>query len=192
MDGCFGPRDLEALRNLICPPEDDPDVEDDLPQAGARNLGPASIGAPSTEVSQVHPGPHAPLRGADDDIWHPSEAIDTQSSQDYDLRTVPEYEMKFKQAVTAEDIYLGMGFKTPGTASCEWLSVLVKLPRETREKVELSVESEAIDVRSSRYRLHLPTPHPVDPNASSAKWHSDTSTLEINLRLVRELDNVNF
>ena len=129
-----------------------------------------------------------------------------------------------------------MGFKTPGTASCEWLSVLVKMPQEAREKIELSVETEAIDVRSprwernpaiyqaipyelsfdfqsgisltilwvhksqsikplswfSRYRLHLKTPHSVDPNASSAKWHSDTSTLEIILRLVRELDNVNF
>ena len=44
----------------------------------------------------------------------------------------------------------------------------------------------------SRYRLHLPTPHPVDPNVSSAKWHTDTSTLEISLRLVRELDDINF
>jgi len=45
---------------------------------------------------------------------------------------------------------------------------------------------------SIRYRLHLPTPHSVDPNASSAKWHSDTSTLEITLKLTRELDNINF
>lgn len=39
MDGCFGPGDLEALQNLICPPKDDSDDEDDLPQAGARRLG---------------------------------------------------------------------------------------------------------------------------------------------------------
>lgn len=43
-----------------------------------------------------------------------------------------------------------MGFKTPGTASCEWLSILIKLPAEIREKVELSVESEAIDLRSPK------------------------------------------
>lgn len=41
-----------------------------------------------------------------------------------------------------------MGFKTPGTASCEWLSVFVKMPNEKREKIELSVETEAIDIRS--------------------------------------------
>ncbi|XP_071629867.1 dynein axonemal assembly factor 6 [Temnothorax longispinosus] len=193
MDDCFRPGNLEALQNLICPPKDDSDEEDDLPQAGARKLGPGDIGAPSDPSPSDRSGPHAPLQGAGDDIWHPSEAADTRSShQDYDPRKAPEYEMKFKQAVTAEDVYLGMGFKTPSTASCEWLSVLVKLPQETREEVELSVESEAIDVRSPRYRLHLPTPHPVDPNASSAKWHNDTSTLEVTLRLARELDNVNF
>lgn len=39
MDGCFTPRDLQALQDLICPPKDDSDIEDDLPQAGARKLG---------------------------------------------------------------------------------------------------------------------------------------------------------
>ncbi|XP_018392999.1 PREDICTED: protein PIH1D3 [Cyphomyrmex costatus] len=195
MDGCFSSADLQALQNLICPSKDDSDIEDDLPQAGATKLRPSDIGAPSNPsqgLSQNRSGPHALLQGKGDDIWHPSEAVDTQRLQDYDPRKTPEYEIKFKQAVTAEDVYLGMGFKTPSTASCEWLSVLVKLPQETREKVELSVESEAIDVRSPRYRLHLPTPHSVDPNASSAKWHSDTSTLEVTLKLTRELDNVNF
>lgn len=69
--------------------------------------GPGDIGTPSNP-SQDHSGPHAPLRGAGDDIWHPSEAADTRSSQDYDPREAPEYEMKFKQAVTAEDVYLGV------------------------------------------------------------------------------------
>ncbi|EZA61654.1 hypothetical protein DMN91_009921 [Ooceraea biroi] len=190
MDGGFSPKDLLALQNLISPPKDDFDVEDDLPQADARKLGPGDIGV-SDSPCQEYSGPHAPLQPAGDDIWHPSEA-NTRSVEDYDPRKVPEYEMVFKQAVTAEDVYLGMGFKTPGTASCEWLSVLVKLPEETREKVELSVESEAIDVHSPRYRLHLPTPHLVDPNASYAKWHNDTSTLEVTLKLTRELDNINF
>jgi len=30
--------------------------------------------------------------------------------QDYDPRKAPEYEMLFKQAVTAEDIYLGVNY----------------------------------------------------------------------------------
>lgn len=31
-----------------------------------------------------------------------------QNSEVYDPRIVPEYEMKFKQAVTAEDVFLGV------------------------------------------------------------------------------------
>lgn len=33
------------------------------------------------------------------------------------------YEMVYKQAVSAEDVFLGMGLKTPTTASCEDLVV---------------------------------------------------------------------
>ncbi|CAK9811993.1 Dynein axonemal assembly factor 6 [Anthophora quadrimaculata] len=191
MDGCFSYHDLKALQELISPPKNDSDSEDDLPQAGASKLGPGNIGV-QNGMPQSHVGPHTPLKAEADDIWHPSEAVAPQNPEAYDPREVPEYEMKFKQSVTAEDVFLGMGFKTPGSASCEWLSVFVKMPREVREKIELSVETETIDVRSPRYRLHLETPHPVNPNSSSAKWHSDTSTLEITLRLVRELDQVNF
>ncbi|XP_076233021.1 dynein axonemal assembly factor 6 [Calliopsis andreniformis] len=191
MEGRFGIQELKALQDLVSPLQDNSDSEDDLPQAGARKFGPGDIGA-KNEKPQEHMGPHAPLKGEGDDIWHPSEAVPVHNSKIYDPREVPEYQMKFKQAVTAEDVFLGMGFKTPSSASCEWLIISVKMPQETRDKVELSVESEAIDVRSPRYRLHLATPHPVDPNTSSAKWHTNTSTLEITLKLVRELDNVNF
>ncbi|KAG7208826.1 hypothetical protein KM043_015014 [Ampulex compressa] len=191
MEGCFGYNDIKALQALIAPEKDDSGSDDDLPQAGAKRLGPADIGG-QKGASREYVGPHALLKAEGDDIWHPSEAIARQNTESCDPRAVPEYEMKYKQSVTAEDVFLGIGFKTPSSASCEWLSVLVKLPQETREEVELSVESEAIDVRSPRYRLHLPTPHPVDPNASSANWQAETSTLEITLRLVRELDDLNF
>ncbi|XP_029040699.2 dynein axonemal assembly factor 6 [Osmia bicornis bicornis] len=191
MESCFGYQELKALQGLISAPKDHSDSEDDLPQAGARKLGPGDIGNKNGRPQQ-HSGPHAPLKRNDDDIWHSSEVDSVQNLEFYDPRKVPEYEMKFKQSVSAEDVFLGMGFKTPSTSSCEWLSISVRMPEETREKIELSVEPEAIDVRSPRYRLHLATPHPVDPNSSTAKWHGDNSTLEIVLRLVRELDDVNF
>lgn len=53
-------------------------------------------------------GPHAPLKGDGDDIWHPSEAVLVHNTETCDPREVPEYEMKFKQAVTAEDVFLGV------------------------------------------------------------------------------------
>ncbi|XP_012142169.2 dynein axonemal assembly factor 6 [Megachile rotundata] len=148
MDGCFGYQELKALQDLISVPKDDSDSED-LLQASTGKLGPGDIGI-KHGTSQQHGGPHAPLKADDDDIWHPSEVTTVQNSETYDPRKVPEYEMKFKQSVTAEDVFLGMGFKTPSTSSCEWLSISIKMPNETREKIELSVEPEAIDVRSPR------------------------------------------
>ena len=40
-----------------------------------------------------------------------------------DPRPEPEYEVVFRQAVGAEDVFLGMGNKNPTTASCEELVV---------------------------------------------------------------------
>jgi hypothetical protein len=60
-------------------------------------------------LPQEYSGPHASLQSATDDIWHPSEA-EPQRVQDYDPRKVPEYEMLFKQAVSAEDVYLGVNY----------------------------------------------------------------------------------
>lgn len=42
-----------------------------------------------------------------------------------DLRPQPEYDMVFRQAVSAEDVFLGMGLKNPTTASCEELVVKI-------------------------------------------------------------------
>lgn len=191
MDSPFGFKEIQALQNLIAPKKDDSDSDDDLRQNESRRKGDIDVqkGIPSDCKK-----PRDPLKGKNDDIWHPSEVSTavTSNLESNDPREVPEYDMKFKQTVKPEDIFLNMGFKTPGSASCEWLSISVKLPQEAQDKIELSVHSESIDIRSPRYRLHLPTPHQVDPNASNAKWHSSTCTLEINLRLLRELDDINF
>lgn len=53
MEGCFNPTDLQALQNLICPPKDDSDAEDDLPQAGARKLGRSTLTKPIDYESKV-------------------------------------------------------------------------------------------------------------------------------------------
>ena len=39
------------------------------------------------------------------------------------LNCAHRYELVFKQAVTTEDVFLGMGLKNPATASCEDLVV---------------------------------------------------------------------
>ena len=50
--------------------------------------------------------------------------MEGKSPYDYDdPRPQPEYDMVFRQAVGAEDVFLGMGGKNPTTASCEELVV---------------------------------------------------------------------
>ncbi|XP_014215057.1 protein PIH1D3 [Copidosoma floridanum] len=205
MEG-FTYEQIKDLQQLFAVKKDqsDSDSDDDLRQRLSRKkIGPGSIGKPnaaaatSKSSSKESSSSSACKDGAKktevSDIWHSAELNATPDlSIIEDPRKVPEYEMKFKQSVGTEDIFLGMNLKTPSTASCEWLTLRVKLPSETREKIELSVESDVIDIRSPKYRLRLPTPFPVDPNGSSAKWHSDSDCLEITLKLSRELDNVNF
>ncbi|XP_063973030.1 dynein axonemal assembly factor 6 [Diachasmimorpha longicaudata] len=190
MDG-FSVSDIKALQSLLAPEASDSDSDDDLDQKGKYKLGPGHIGPPKGRKTAETP-PHEPLKPLGNDIWHPSEVPPAQATEVSDPRVQPEYEIKFKQAITTEDVFLGMGFKTPGSASCEWLAISIKMPGEMKEKIDLSVESDSVNIRSSKYRLHLPTPHLVDPNTSSAKWHEGSSTLELNLKMTRELDAVNF
>ncbi|KAJ8680707.1 hypothetical protein QAD02_016494 [Eretmocerus hayati] len=192
MEG-FSYQQIKDLQQLIAPPKEDSDSDsedDDLRQRLSRQkLGPGDV-TPSggKPVASTRPSESVPIS----DIWHPSEVNPITDYQKEDPRQTPEYKMTFKQAVGTEDIFLGMNLKTPSTASCEWIMLRIQLPGENKDKIELSVESNIVDLRSPKYRLQLPTPFAVDPNSSCAKWHSDSDCLEITLKLSRELDDVNF
>ncbi|XP_001602178.2 protein PIH1D3 isoform X2 [Nasonia vitripennis] len=197
MDG-FSYKEIKELQQLIAPPKDDSDSDSDdsenlRQRLSRRKIGPGDIAGKANVAPCASPKPAAAKSAeAPSDIWHPAEVSPIADLQSEDPRELPEYEMKFKQALGTEDIFLGMNLKTPATASCQWLTLRVRLPGEKRERLELSVESNVVELRSPRYRLQLPTPFPVDPNGSSAKWHPDSDCLEISLKLSRELDDVNF
>ena len=59
--------------------------------------------------------------------------------------------MIFKQAVGAEDIFLGMGNKNPTTASCEDLVVRIKLPAVNAKDIELDITEVFLDCRTSKW-----------------------------------------
>ncbi|XP_026727322.1 protein PIH1D3 [Trichoplusia ni] len=107
-------------------------------------------------------------------------------------RKCPEYTMNYQQSVSAEDVYLQIGPKTPGSASCENLIVRVKMPGDKKENVDLNVDKTSVTVDSSQYSLKLPLPHGIDPDCSKASWDTDTETLVLTLKLDREFDFVNF
>ncbi|XP_013133590.1 PREDICTED: protein PIH1D3 [Papilio polytes] len=107
-------------------------------------------------------------------------------------RKTPEYTMNYQQSVSAEDVFLQMGPKTPSSASCENLIVRIQLPGDKKENVELTVDTKSVTVQSPQYYLKLVLPHDIDPDNSKANWDSCKECLVLTLKLNREFDFVNF
>lgn len=85
-----------------------------------------------------------------------------------------------------------MGPKTPLTSSCEAMVIEVKMPGDAMPDICTDVTDEAVDVRSPKYRLHVPFPHNVHKQLSKASWDPSTSKLTVTVFLKRDLDAVNF
>ena len=82
---------------------------------------PGSIGPTSAASGNSSQPPEG--KTVSSEIWQSGE-VEEQSQYEYDdLRPQPEYELVFKQAVSAEDVFLGMSNKNPTTASCEHMLV---------------------------------------------------------------------
>jgi hypothetical protein len=119
----------------------------------------------------------------------------------------------YKQAVTPEDMFLGMSGRDPSTHCCEDLvvrgvataagccpqlnqhnpweppwQVKIKLPGTKMAQVNLDVTDKVLDLRAPAFRLHLPLPHSVDSKNGVAKWDAAKETLIVTLRMVREFD----
>lgn len=137
-------------------------------------------------------GAVAPARAkavASKDIWEEDEVQDSVLSEVFeDPRPQPEYDIVYKQAVSPEDVYLGMSNRDPSSSSCEDLVVKVQLPGTTMAQVNLDVTDKLLDLRTPKFRLCLPLPHPCDSKNGSAKWDASRETLSVTLRMVREYD----
>lgn len=87
-----------------------------------------------------------------------------------------------------------MANKTSATSSCEEMIIDIDLPDEmdSVDRMDLSVNEQSIDLKTSKYRLKLSLPQPVDPQKGKAKWNSDSKKFVLCLVLNREFDFVNF
>ncbi|VUZ55747.1 unnamed protein product [Hymenolepis diminuta] len=189
MDSTFTISDLCALKKLISPDDDSSDDEKLAKQT--IKYGPGEIGPKKKKntVKEVE----KELSTNSNDIWRLEEVPDATYVEDlYDPRPRPEYEIHFKQDVSAEDMFLQMGPKNATTACCEYLVVSVKLPETTKDEIKLDVKEQFLDLRTKKFKLGLHLPNPVKPESSKAKWMSEKSTLEITLLNNREFDFMNF
>ncbi|XP_046403646.1 dynein axonemal assembly factor 6 [Ischnura elegans] len=184
--------DYDIIKNLnsLLKPENESDSDDELPSSGQSRIGPGHLG-PSRKKN-VDVKPFKENENNSKDIWDDREVDEMRYEEYNDHRKVPEYDIKYSQSVSPEDIYLQMGCKTPLSSSCENMIVTVNMMGESRDRIDLNIQPAQIDVRSPMYRLCLPLPHEVDENTGSAKWDEEKSTLVITLRIVRELDFINF
>ncbi|XP_025425006.1 protein PIH1D3 isoform X2 [Sipha flava] len=128
------------------------------------------------------------------DIWHVDEVIVVPEALDVvsDTRIRPEYDVKYQQYVGTEDVFLQVGPKTPLTSSCEAMVIDVKMPGDSIQDICTDVTGDAVDVRSPKYRLHVPFPHNVHKQMSKALWNASSSTLTVTVFLKREFDDINF
>ncbi|XP_050423303.1 dynein axonemal assembly factor 6 [Adelges cooleyi] len=197
--------DMKKLSEILNPKVDSSDSEDDLPRTSLIQLCKSKSGKDvkivtkeSMKNDQVNKSEKIVELQTEEEIakeiWHEEDIVAVPEALDVkaDTRSRPEYEVKYKQYVGTEDTIFGMGPKTPLTSSCEAMVIDIKLPGEQLSDICTDVKEDSVDVRSPKYRLHVPFPHGVDKQMSKASWNSTTSTLTITVFLNRELDFVNF
>lgn len=105
-----------------------------------------------------------------------------------DGRVKPDYDILYKQSLSAEDVFMNIGMKDGSTEHCEAIVVKVPMPGATMAQVTLDVTPTRLMVRSNRYKLFLHLPHKVNDQQGRAKWDAKTETLAITLPIVREDD----
>ncbi|KAJ9461195.1 hypothetical protein DIPPA_02458 [Diplonema papillatum] len=144
-------------------------------------VGPAQDAPPAATFTAQKKTTKIPIDEAE--IWDEDDLDDQLHVGYVDDRERPEYEILHKQAVGANDIFLGLDYeKDTSSSSCEEMVLRVQLPKETAAKdIKLDVNRESVDLRSPHYRLLLPLQKVVLTNQGSAKWEADKKRMVITL-----------
>ena len=193
------PNSIVLLKNLFdkCGKENSSDSEEENLSENPFNAGPGDIKSKKAQVkSTIENSLIKKIEKKNEnakslDEW---EEMQKNDSEILDTRKSPEYSITYKQAVTTEDVYLQMGFKTPATSSCEDMIIDINLPDESVsiDQMSLNLEEELVDLKTPIYRLKLNLPHKVVASKSRAQYDGDKKILKLTLRLSREFDFVNF
>nr|KAI8756698.1 protein PIH1D3-like [Biomphalaria glabrata] len=180
---------IENIVHLFKDPDENSESDDDTTASNFVKFGPGHIGPPKMSHHNTAAIPSVKTK----DIWSDGEVVE---GSEYDLltdpRPQPEYDVLFSQVVSSEDIFLQMGNKNPSTASCENMTIKIKLPNNKMSDVELDVKPKFLDCRTPNYKLALHLQQNVDHKNGKAQWDAKTETLIVTLRMIREFDMFNF
>lgn len=133
-------------------------------------------------------------------IWTREEVeqLKTRASQFIQgTRQVPLYEVKYRQNVSAEDMFLGMGGKVNSMSHADELAVYLELPlylqkqqeqslstAEILDEIEIDVQETSVKLYSPLYAVSISLPQSVDPKKSRAAWDSKTGTMTVRTPVV--------
>ena len=178
-----GFQDFASLDALLNPEEECPLPNGGQPATGG--MGPGSIGGVQMDNAVI------PKAKAIDDksIWDEEELAEDDGLviDKSDKRKRPEYDILYKQDVSANDCFLGLDQeKDLGTACCREIVVKITLPDEEFKNLDLDVTKTRLTVQSRKHILPLPLPYPVDHKNGNAKWDAKKSMLSVTLPLMRE------
>ncbi|KAJ4455730.1 putative protein PIH1D3 [Paratrimastix pyriformis] len=164
----FTPGDMEGLTSLLTTQVDKEiqarekaqraaeeapqDYQSDQPAPAPHYSGPMNpgdIGRRPPPVTRAKPKQVGPPKyeKPSNDIWSADEVGD-ETYDAPDGRAAPQYDFLYKQHVTAEDVYLGLGGKDPSSAQCEDLVVKIDLPGDRMADVNLDLTSDTLVLRS--------------------------------------------
>lgn len=175
--------DLKKLADLLKPKADSSDSDEEVPRCGKSKFGPADIAPKSKSIIKIEPPRDPKPANVTRCIWRDDEIPDAVFPiEEQDPRAQPVYDLRFKQTVGTEDVFLGMSGKSP--SDCEDLVVELKLPGESRGAIDLEVTENMLELRSIQYRLSLPLPRSVDPKTNHAVWDKDRQVLIVTLRIL--------
>ncbi|XP_077285550.1 dynein axonemal assembly factor 6 [Arctopsyche grandis] len=169
--------DLLKLAELLKPPDDAPKA--DCSKAIQANSHNQNVQVKKTETPKT------------------LEEFEMQQELEFNELTMeskkqPQFNIKYSQAVTAEDVFLQLGPKTPSSSSCEDMIITIELPDEKFSAMDLNLTKTDLKLDGFIYKLRLSLPHPINPDLSNAKWNQTDETLVLTLRMCREFDFVNF
>ncbi|KAK4880243.1 hypothetical protein RN001_008389 [Aquatica leii] len=191
----FSSSDIVKLAELLKPPKNNSDSEDsDSEQINNAEPLPTDVGKkpkPSVYAKLPHKDEtkkYDPMNPESEEKLYFNEESEVIS----DWRKTPQWDISYKQKVTASDVFLQMGAKSPATASCEDMILKIHLPEEDHRNIDLKIKESSITLVSPKYKLDAPLPHPVDPQRGNAQWDQDAENLVVTLRMNREFDFINF
>lgn len=154
----------------------------DAPVA-VKGMTPGMIGPPKKALA-AKPKAKKPVDG--NEIWDAA-TVDDEPDEIDDGRPQPEYEIIYKQAVSPQDMFLGVDFtRHPGISCSDALVLQVTLPATKLADIELDVRTTYVRVQAPKFKLKAWLPEKVDENKGNAKWDGDKERLLVTLPIVRD------